>query len=80
MRGVTIINISIVIVVRPLLLRCHGLLHLLFDVVDKLVLVVLGSHHRLPLLGDQWVMASSKPSPIYMELSASTPKRHAISY
>jgi hypothetical protein len=47
--------------VHPLLLRWHhGLLCLLFGVVGILALVVLGSHHRLPLLGDQWVMASCR--------------------
>jgi hypothetical protein len=56
-----------------LLRRC--LLHLLFDAIDILVLVVLGRHCRLPLLGDRWVMASWKPSLVYMELSMSIPKR-----
>jgi hypothetical protein len=43
--------------VRPFLLRRRcGLLRLFFDAVDILALVVLRSHHRLPLLGDKWVM------------------------
>jgi hypothetical protein len=64
--------------VRPLLLRRrHGLLHLLFNAVGILALVVLGRHRRLPLLSGWWVMASWKPSLVYMESPASIPNRHA---
>jgi hypothetical protein len=59
-----------------LLRRRHGLLRLLFGAVDILALVVHGSHHRLSLLGDKWLMASWTPSLVYMESPASIPKSH----
>jgi hypothetical protein len=59
-----------------LLLRWH-LLRLLFGVHSILALVALGSHCRLPLLGDRWVMASWRPYPVYMESLTSIPKRYS---
>jgi hypothetical protein len=49
----------------------------LFGVVGILALVVIGSHRCLPLLADKWVMASWKPSPVYLESPVSIPKRRA---
>jgi hypothetical protein len=65
-------------IVHPLLLqRHHGILCLLFGTIGILALVVLGSHCHLPLLGDKWVMASWKPSSVYMESPTSIIKRRA---